>query len=212
MASKASSCSGGRASASSAPSTASSSTRPVMPFCTAAWSSWSSTARTSLSGCHAGEERHRLALEQAEGGRHARLAEGLHEQRLERLEQLGRGRQVGAQHEHPALEGGRDPHDGVEQLAGLRVGRAPQHQHAGHLQGAVERLLEVAGVDLDDQAARARRAGGRCGAPGTVPAGIPDPAVAAVGVVIPATEDRSTAPRVPAGGVVSLMVPILSKG
>ena len=45
-----------------------------------------------------------------------------------------------------------------------------------------------------------------------MPAGIPAPVVAEEGAVIPATEDRSTAPRVPAGGVVSLMVPILSKG
>ena len=151
MASKASSCSGGRVSASSAPSTASS-CDPAGDAVLHGGLEQLVEHRPHLAlGCDAGEERHRLALEQAEGGRHAGLAEGLHEQRLERLEQLGRGRQVGAEHEHPALERGGDPHHGVEQLAGLGVGRPPQHQHTGHLQGAVEGVLEVGGVDLDDQ-------------------------------------------------------------
>ena len=164
-------------------------------------------------GRDAREQRDRLALEQAEGRRHAGLPEGLHEQRLERLEQLGRGRQVGAEHEQPTLERCGDPHHGVEQLAGLRVGRSPQHQHTGHLQGAVERLLEVARRRPRRPARRARRAltVGRIAGQRRRPASRL-PAVAAVGAVIPATEDRSTAPRVPAGGVVSLMVPILSKG
>ena len=104
-------------------------------------------------GHHAREQGDGLALEQTEGRRHAGLPEGLHEQRLERLEQLGRGRQVGAEHEQPALERRRDPHHGLEELAGLRVGRPPQHEHTGHLQRAVEGLVEVLGVDLDDEPA-----------------------------------------------------------
>ena len=50
-------------------------------------------------GLQAGEERHRLALEQPERRGDARLAERLHEQGLEGLEQLGRAREVGAEHE-----------------------------------------------------------------------------------------------------------------
>ena len=120
-------------------------------------------------GLQAGEERHRLALEQPERRGDARLPERLHEQGLEGLEQLGRAREVGAEHEHAPLERGGHPHDGVEQLPGLRVGRPPQDEHPGHLEGAVERFLEGGRVDLDDEPTghrggrRGRLAGDRAG-------------------------------------------------
>ncbi len=63
-----------------------------MPFWTAAWSSWSTASLDLPLVGEAGEERHRLALEEAEGGRDGGLAEGLDEEGLEGLEQLGLSR------------------------------------------------------------------------------------------------------------------------